>query len=248
MPVFRQQVSPISLMGNYRRLGIHANANSGGAANQTGLIAGGTYTSAGNGATSYGKTSYSSSLTNDTALTGAGLNFAASLGFGGIGLFYIGNTATAGQAIRIILGDDPASTLPASSGNNAISTRGFGFEVQIDSSARKLRAFAHDGTTYSTSAYNTDFTFSPLNRVSQFWVKNDPSGNVFLYFNQATADDGGIRSLPNSPVITLAGGPTSATSAKRYITVQCIMDGTNNPASATATICKLTETWATVGV
>lgn len=252
MPLYKQQVNPISLMGNYRRLGVNSNATSGGNANQTGLIAGGTYTSAGNGATSYGKTSYNSSLTNDTALTGAPLNFAASLGFGGIGLFYIGNTATAGQAIRIILGDDPAGTVapnvPASSGSNAISTRGFGFEVQIDSGVRKLRAFAHDGTTYSTSAYNTDFTFSPLDRVSQFWVKNDASGNVYLYFNQASADDGAIRPLPSSPVITMTGGPTSSTSAKRYITVQCVMDGTNNPASATATICKLTETWATVGV
>lgn len=248
MPLYKPSVNPITLMGNYRRLGVHGNATSGGSSNQTGLIAGGTYTSAGNGATSYGKTSYSSSLTNDTALTGAPLNFAASLGFSGIGLFYITNATIAGQAIRIILGDDPASTLPASSVNNAISTRGFGFEVQIDSGVRKLRAFAHNGTTYSTSEYNTDFTFSPLNRVSQFWVKNDASGNVYLYFNQASSDDGSIRPLPSSPVITMTGGPTSATSAKRYITVQCIMDGTNNPASATATICKLTETWATVGI
>lgn len=247
MPLFKALQQPLSFMANYRRLGVNANGTVGGSANQTALFSGGTYTSAGNGATSYGKTSYAPSLTNDTTLTGAGLNFSAGVGFGGVGLFYIGSTSTAGQAIRIILADDDASTAPAYSGSNAITSKGFGFEVQIDSGTRKLRSFAHDGTTYSTSAYNTDFTFSPLSRISQFWIKNDSSGNVYLYFNQASSDDSAVSVLPTSPTITLSGGPTS-TSTKRYITVQCIMNGTNNPASATATICKLSETIFTVGI
>jgi hypothetical protein len=245
---FPVQQNPISFLSNYRRFGINGNATSGGNANQTGLFAGGTYTSAGNGATSYGKTAYSSMYGNDTALTGAGINFANGIGFAGIGLFYIGSTSTAGQAVRIIVGDDSQGTIPAASGTNALTTRGFGFEIQIDSGVRKLRVFAHNGTTYSTSAYNTNFTFSPLNRNSNFWIKNDPSGNVYLYFSQAADDDGNLPSFPQSPTITLAGGPTSSTSAKRYVTVNCIMDGTNNPASATATICKLFETIATAGV
>lgn len=241
-------ITPVNLLTNYRNTAPNNLATSGGNASQSGLFSGGVYTSAGNGATSYGKASYSGIYGNDTSLTGGSINFGIGVGFAGIGLFYIGSTSTVGQAIRIIVGDDDAGTAPSSSTANALTTRGFGFEIQINAGARKLRGFAHNGTTYSSSSYDTSFDFSSLNRVSQFFVKNDLSGNVYLYFSQALADDGLVQTLPFSPTIQMTGGPTSSTSAKRYVTVQCIMDGTNNPASATATICRLTQTIMTAGV
>ena len=64
-------------------MGLTGTATSGGNANATGLFSSGIYTSAGNGATSYGKAAYNGIYGNDTALSGAGINLG---GFWVIGL------------------------------------------------------------------------------------------------------------------------------------------------------------------
>lgn len=246
MPLFRTVLNPIQLVTNYKRFGINGIANSSGGGNITGRFSGGFNINAGNSATSYAKVAYNSSFATITGATGAPINFALGVGFFGIGYFDLG-TATAGQAIRIILGDDSESTAPFNSTQNALGTRGFGFEIYNDAGTKKIRLFAHDGTTYSTSAGVSGFQFAFTYTV-QFYVKNDSAGNVYLYLAQNATENGLVPALPATPTITLAGGPTSSTSAKRFVTVNIITNGVNNPASAFASYSALDETIFTVGV
>jgi hypothetical protein len=244
---FPPQQSPIALATNYKRFGLQGTANSGGGSTTTGKFSGGIVMNAGTGATSYAKASWNSSFATITQSTGGGINFGLGVGLYAWGLFSHDTSLAAGQAIRIILGDDAASTIPANSTQNALTTRGFGFEIYNDSGTKKIRLFAHDGTTYSTSAgvsgYQFFYTYS-----MQFYVKNDSAGNVYLYFAENSSTNGLVPALPASPIITLAGGPTSATSAKRYVTANIVMDGTNNPANANASLIQFDETIFTVGV
>lgn len=247
MPLFRDVLNPIQLATNYKRFGVQGTANLGGGASSTGKFSGGIVMNAGNGATSYAKASWNSSFATITQATGGAINFGLGVGFYAFGLFSLDTSLAVGQAIRIILGDDSASTTPANSTQNALTTRGFGFEIYNDSGTKKIRLFAHDGTTYSTSAgvsgYQFFYTYS-----MQFYVKNDSAGNVYLYFAENSTENGLVPALPASPTITLAGGPTSATSAKRYVTANIVMNGTNNPANANADLIQLDETIFTVGV
>lgn len=231
----------------YKRFGVQGTANSGGGATTTGKFSGGIAMNAGNGATSYAKTAWNSSFSTITQSTGAGINFGLGVGFYGWGLFSHDTSLAVGQAIRIILGDDGSATVPANSTQNALTTRGFGFEIYNDSGTKKIRLFAHDGTTYSTSAGVSGYQFVFTSSM-QFYVKNDSAGNVYLYFSETSLSNGFVPDLPINPIITMSGGPTSATSAKRFVTANIIMDGTNNPANANANLIHLDETIFTVGI
>jgi hypothetical protein len=246
MPLVKTPQNPIQLITNYKRFGINGVSNSSGGASTTARFSGGFNLNAGNSATSYAKVAFSSSFATVTGATGAPINFALGVGFFGIGHFNLG-TATVGQAIRVILGDDAESVAPFNSTQNALGTRGFGFEIYNDAGTKKIRLFAHDGTTYSTSAGVSGFQFAFTYTV-QFYVKNDPAGNVYLYLAQNATENGLVPALPATPIITLAGGPTSATSAKRFVTVNIITDGTNNPGTAFASYTTIDETMFSVGV
>ena len=242
MPLTKATQNPVSFIRNIRNFGITGHANSSGGASAAGV--GGFVVNCGTTATAYGKTAYSSSYSQLTQRSGAGIDLTSGVGVYGVGLFTIG-TSVAGQAFRMIVGDDSQSTPPANSVTNAISTRGFGFEIYNDSGTRKVRLFAHDGTTYSTSSGVAGFNFSSLSTLYLFWVKNDSAGNVYLHMVETT---GGFPAFPADPIITMTGGPTANTSAKRYVTGQAITDGTNNPASANAVLCQIEEIYFTQGI
>lgn len=247
MPLFQDVLNPVQLATNYKRFGILGFANVGGGAAATGKFSGGCIMNAGNGATSYAKAAWNSAYSTITGATGGPINFALGVGFYSYGLFSLDATGAVGQAIRMIIGDDSQGTAPANSTQNALSTRGFGFEIYNDSGTKKIRLFAHNGTTYSTSAgvagYQFFYTFS-----MQFYVKGDSSGNVSLFFSENPTENGLVPALPATPIISMSGGPTSATSAKRYVTANIVMNGTNNPANANSSILQLDETIFTVGV
>lgn len=246
MPIFRPQQNPVSFLRNNRRFVLANTGNSSGGASSGGV--GGFSVNCGTTATAYGKVAYSSAFSSYTQRSGSGIDLTSGVGVYGIGLISIG-VSVSGQAFRVIVGDDSAGTVPAVSTSNAISTRGFGFEVFNNAGTRTVRLFAHDGITYSTSSGLTSFNFSSLDRVYGFWVKNDSLGNVYLYMSQNTADNTWpLPSFSDSPVLTMTGGPTANTSAKRYVTFQAITDGVNNPANANAVLCQFEEVLFTQGI
>ena len=246
MPLTKATQNPLSFIRNIRNFQINGHANSSGGAGATSV--GGFAVHCGTSATAYGKTAYASSYSQPTNRSGAGIDLTSGVGAYGVGVFTIG-TSVDGQAFRLIIGDDSQSTPPANSVTNAISTRGFGFEIYNDSGTRKVRLFAHDGTTYSTSSGVAGFDFSNLQKLHLFWVKNDSAGNVYLHMVETTGNNnGGFPPFPSDPIITMTGGPTANTSAKRYVTGQAITDGTNNPANVLATLVQIEQINFTQGI
>ena len=246
MPLTKATQNPVSFIRNIRNFPIHGHANSSGGAGGAGV--GGFAVNCGTTATAYGKTAYASAYSQLTNRSGAGIDLTSGVGVYGVGMFTIG-TSVAGQAFRMIVGDDNQATPPANSVTNAISTRGFGFEIYNNSGTRTVRLFAHDGTTYSTSSGVAGFNFSSLQKLHLFWVKNDSGGNVYLHMVETAGENaGGFPAFPANPIITMTGGPTANTSAKRYVTGQAITDGTNNPASSLATLCEIEEIYFTQGI
>jgi hypothetical protein len=246
MPLTKATQNPVSFIRNIRNFNVNGHANSSGGAGGSGF--GGFAVQCGTSATAYGKTAYASAYSQPTIRSGAGIDLTSGVGAYGVGMFTIG-TSVAGQAFRLIIGDDSQGVPPANSVTNAISTRGFGFEIYNDSGTRTVRLFAHDGTTYSTSSGVVGFNFSNLQKLHLFWVKNDSAGNVYLHMVETTGtNNGGFPAFPADPIITMTGGPTANTSAKRFVTGQAITDGTNNPASATATLCAIDEIYFTQGI
>lgn len=237
---------PIPLNTFYRKFGIVSTSNVGGGVSQAGKFSGGVAMNAGNGATSYAKAVWTPSFATVRASTGGAINFALGVGWYSLGLFSLDTSLAVGQAIRIIVGE-PNTTAPLNSTQNALSARGFGFELYNDSGTKKVRLFAHNGTTYSTSAgvsgYQFFYTYS-----MQFYVKSDGAGNVSLFLSENSAENGIVPALPATPTISMSGGPTSATLAKRYVTANIVMNGTNSPANPNASLVQLDETIFTVGV
>jgi hypothetical protein len=246
MPLTKATQNPVSFIRNIRNFGINGHANSSGGAGGAGV--GGFAVNCGTSATAYGKTAYSSAYSQLQQRSGSGIDLTSGVGVYGIGMFSI-DTAVAGQAFRMIVGDDNQATPPANSVTNAISTRGFGFEIYNNSGTRTVRLFAHDGTTYSTSSGVASFNFSSINKLHLFWVKNDSAGNVYLHMVEtAGTNNGGFPPFPSDPIVKMTGGPTANTGAKRYVTGQALTDGTNNPANVLATIVQIEQINFTQGI
>lgn len=237
---------PISLNTFYRTFGIVSTSALGGAVSQAGKFSGGVGMNSGNGATSYAKTVWTPSFATVRSSTGASINFALGVGWYSLGLFSLDTSLAVGQAIRIIVGE-PNTTAPGNSTQNALSARGFGFELYNDSGTKKIRLFAHNGTTYSTSAGVSGYQLF-YSYMMQFYVKNDPQGNVYLYFIENSTTNGLIPDLPINPIIQMSGGPTSSTSAGSYCSANIITDGTNNPANVNASLIHLENNIFTVGI
>jgi hypothetical protein len=246
MPLTKATQNPVFFIRNHRRFSVHSTANSSGGASASGI--GGFTVNCGTTATAYGKVAYNSAFSQLTQRTGAGIDLISGVGLYGVGLIDVG-VSVSGLAFRVIVGDDAATVVPAVSTSNAISTRGFGFEVFNNAGTRTVRLFAHDGTTYSTSSGLTSFFFNSISLMYGFWVKNDSAGNVYLYMSQTpAANTGPLPEFAGSPVLIMTGGPTANTSAKRYVTFQAITDGVNNPASANAVLCQFDEVQFTQGI
>lgn len=141
--------------------------------------------------------------------TGANNLCSVPVAFAFFGMFNLQATNT---VIRFIVGD-AGSGAPALPSANAISGRGFGFEIFFDS-VPKIRLFAHDGTTYTTSAaVNSGTSF---NQSTSLLIASDGAGNLKLFI----ANSGSIvQRIPESATITHTGAPTSSTYAAAFASI-----------------------------
>jgi hypothetical protein len=123
------------------------------------------------------------------------------------------------------------SALPAGEAN-ALTGRGFGWEVYYDGSSKVLFGlFAHDGTTYATtagaSAIDITAVSATVDTFFQVTVELLADGTV-----QAFAGFGTLAQVMamshDTPVLTLAGGPTSGSFANLgYPCWSCANHSTN---------------------
>jgi hypothetical protein len=116
-----------------------------------------------------------------------------------------------GGVVRLIVGDTGAAvgSAPATGNQDALSARGFGVEVYWSSvnNRAELKLFAHDGTSYITSAGVPFGTTRPtFQGTHTLVVASDGNGNISAYGDST----GGSFLGASRPVLlqTLSGGPS----------------------------------------
>lgn len=119
-----------------------------------------------------------------------------------------------GGVVRLIVGDTGATTgsPPATGSQNALSARGFGIEVYWSSvnNRAELKLFAHNGTSYVTSAGVAFGASAPtFEGTHTLLVTSDANGNISAYGDST----GGAFIGASRPVLlqTLSGGPSGST-------------------------------------
>jgi hypothetical protein len=205
------------------------NAASSGTGASGSVDTGGANLNSGTATSGYGRCTISSFVTTPTPASGAGIDYDCAFSFSVFGAFSI---TDANHLVRIIVGGN--SGVPATANNNAISSRGFGLELSFQNSRTEARLFAHDGTTYSTSAY-TGSAVASVYGLSSFAIGSDGLGNI--YFDSSYIDGNNFTSSQNSPppfsrLLTLSGGPTGLGGGTLgYIDIAAINSATSAPAA-----------------
>jgi hypothetical protein len=114
-----------------------------------------------------------------------------------------------GSVVRFMVGDTKVtSTAPAFAGTNALVDRGFGAEFywSTANSQAEVKLFAHDGTTYVTSAgvaYNGDYR-----GAASAIIASDGNGTI-KFFGSTTSSIHSNLARPTL-LLTLSGGPSGA--------------------------------------
>lgn len=165
-------------------------------------------------------------VTSLSGFTGAGINFARPIRFA---VYGSGGDMTTTSRIRFLVGGNGG--VPATSGSDALATRGFGAEIMSESSKARIRLFAHDGTTYSTGSWVDIHTSTSLqDRMIGMIIESDGAGSIKLYLSSGAYYSG---SIPTTPTSTLSGGPIIYSGAGEMIDVVAVNDATGTPASST---------------
>ena len=158
--------------------------------------------SSGTATSGYGRASVARGFSTIPSYSGGGIAF----GFRKIGIacrLSIGATSYSitDPRVRMVIGGNGG--VPATADANALSVVGFGWEYGSSGSAHQWRLFAHNGSAYVTSAWQS---MSPmtLEVITPFYlsVYSDAVGNITGYFGAP-----GSRSLSS---VTMTGGPTTS--------------------------------------
>ena len=167
----------------------------------------------------YGRATLARGITTFSSFSGGGIDFSRKIGFS-MRMAAIPNDPTG--RLRVIMGG--SGGVPRFADQDALITRGFGFEVANNSGLQQARTFAHNGTAYSTSAWVS------INQVgSVLGVSSDGAGNIYLIYGSALSSRAIIAS-------TQTGGPTSASGAGQYLDAVAVNATTGTTGSVTLAI------------
>lgn len=230
MPLYKNRLDPFNDFYRLRYL-YPRNVGSTGTGAAASIDTGGANLNSGTSTSGYGRITIASIVTTVAPNSGAGIDYDCPLALAVFGSF---NVTDANHLIRIIVGGN--SGAPAAASANAISGRGFGVEFSFQNSRVECRLFCHDGTTYSTSAYNgaqIAENFGMTNLI----VSSDGIGNISLDASfKATNSFASQEGMPvPSRILTLTGGPTGFASGGAggggYIDIAATNSATNAPAA-----------------
>jgi hypothetical protein len=182
-------------------------------------IAGDRYVSlsSGTAVNGYAKASIARGLTTIPSFTGATIEFSKKIGVSM--RIAVAPTDQTGR-LRIIVG---STGVPATADQNALTTRGFGFEVANNSGTTQVRTFAHSGTAYTTGSWVTFGINGVLGAYS------DGAGNISLIVSSNLFSRASIAS-------TQTGGPTSATGANQYLEAVAVNASTGTTTNVSVSI------------
>lgn len=217
---------------------------------------GGTYTrTSGTGPTaaaSFGSGSYSINLAAGTAAASHGkfgwydpletfiqggastIDYSKRIRFAISGAMYMAST---NSKIRIVFSGTGNATDAPFAEQNGLTVKGFGVEFALQSSIIQGRLIGFNSAYLTPTSYTTltnGFGASASdNRFFSCMIESDGSGNINLYA-------GNSSTVPNvvidpTPLLTLTGGPVSATSSNRFgPEIQCVNHTTVAPTSSRA--------------
>lgn len=225
MPLFQDRLDPFFDFYRVRYL-YPRNTGSTGAGSSVAIDTGGANGNSGTATSGYARVNIASMVTTVAPTSGAGIDYDCPISFALIGAF---NTSDANHLARIIVGGN--SGVPAAANSNALSARGFGVEFSFQNSRTECRLFCHDGTTYSTSAYN-GAAIADTTGVTFLIVSSDGLGNISLDASYKTSNSYSPQEAPPKParILTLSGGPTGA-GGGGYIDLAVVNSSTNAPAA-----------------
>jgi hypothetical protein len=164
-------------IGSVRPLGAYAFDGANGGGGQAAYAFGAAIAYANTNTNSYGIARLYYGLNVNAGFMGAFINMsqtisvAATLGF---------NQIFSNGVVRLTVGNPSTPALAAS---NALSTKGFGVEFARSATTSDIRArlFAHDGTTYTNSAYTSDFSIGGGDRQIAVLVSKTAAGAISLH-------------------------------------------------------------------
>jgi hypothetical protein len=227
MPLFQNRLDPFADFYRVRYL-YPRNSGQSGAGASAAIDTGGANCNSGTATSGYGRVNIASMITNVGATSGAAIDYDCPISLAVIGAF---NTSDANHLARIIVGGN--SGVPVVASSNALTAKGFGVEFSFQNSRTECRLFCHDGTTYSTSAYNGAAIGDALG-VTFLILSSDALGNIALEASYKTSNSYLSLEGPPKPstILTLAGGPTGLGSgATGFIDIAAINSSAIAPAA-----------------
>lgn len=158
-------------------------------------------------------------------------------------IVHIGSAAN-GAKFRFAIGMASGAAVPAAD-INALTGRGFGWEVFWSSVNARLEfgLFAHDGTTYVTSASPLNTGLNPGNNDNYWHIIVGLAGSGVVSAWTWFGASPGVTARPSwTPSITLAGGPTNGSFANLgYCQWTAASHSTVAPSSANAVSVKVLD-------
>ena len=148
-------------------------------------------------ASSYGRVSLSRGCNGVHFVAGNGIRFNRRLGVMVRGTFAYQGSADATTISRLIIGGNGG--VPATSDANALTDRGFGIEFGSNGGVQSIRAFAHNGTTYTTGPWISATAI----QIQTYGILSDGAGNISLLYGTQGSRPSVAAGYP------ITGGPTA---------------------------------------
>jgi hypothetical protein len=218
--------NPLWALGSVRPMGAFAFGNSGAPATSAESVTrGGATVTTGTNTNGYGRASLYQGINDATSFSGQGIRFTQSITASAI----LSTLPRTNGVVRLIVGGNGG--VPAAANADALAVRGFGVEFEVDPSGFKMRLFAHNGTSYTNSAYTAGIANSSV-PPQHVIISSQTNGVISLYHSI-----GVIKSPPRpstTPLLTLSGGPTSGVGGAYVDLVAVTASNTATPTQAAA--------------
>jgi hypothetical protein len=171
-------------------------------------------------ANSYGRVSLSRGCNAIHFIQGGGIRFGRRLGVMLRGVMCYGGATDSTTVSRLIVGGNGG--VPASSDAPALTSHGFGMELGGNGTTQSIRAFCHNGTSYTNGPWVSATSIT----IQNYGIISDGLGNISLL-------QGVLGSRP-SIVSTITGGPT-ATGSTSTNYIDHVVVNSSTATSATLT-------------
>lgn len=223
--VARARSGRVGFSGNYTR-------SSGTGPTATASFSGGSFSinlNAGSSSAGHGKVGFYDPVGTTLGGGASTIDYSKRIRFALHGMMYMAST---NSKIRIVFSGTGNATDAPWANQNGLTVKGFGAEFALQSGIIQARLIGYNSSyltpTSYTSMTNGFGRSASDDRFFSVMIESDGTGNIYLYAGEASTTPNII--IDSTPLLTLTGGPTTATSSNRFgPEIQCVNDQTNAP-------------------